>query len=198
MKYLKLPEAEVLNRLFDYNPHTGDLTRKTTIVTHAKKGDVIKQKDAKGYLKVRVGGTRFSVHRIIYKMYYGDEDRGRQIDHINGVRDDNRILNLRLVDQSTNQKNSYLRSDNKSGHVGVFQTPFNTWVSYIQSSKKYQCLGTFKTKEGAIKARKSAEKMLSFSERHGRKKRNTNSNRDSRTPNQARTPLLAQQQSAHV
>ena len=170
MKYLKLPERERLHELFKYNSKTGDLIRKTTIKAHAKKGDIIKQKDSKGYLKTRVDGTRYSVHRLIYKMYYGVEDVSKQIDHINGIRDNNRIKNLRLVEQSENQKNSFLRKDNKTGSVGVFKTSFNSWTAYIQANKKYNHLGTFKTKEDAVKARKKAERMLSFSKRHGEKK----------------------------
>lgn len=134
--------------------------------TQVDKSELITAKDYKGYLKVRVGDKKYPVHRIIYKMVYNKEDVKKQIDHINGVRDDNRIINLRLVEQKENQRNASLRKDNTSGVVGVYKTKHNTWLAYISAKP----LGTFKTKVEAMNARKKAEEKMGYTNRHGKKR----------------------------
>jgi transcriptional regulator CtsR len=47
------------------------------------------------------------VHRIIWESVYGPIPEGMQINHINGVKDDNRIANLELVTPSENTKHAY-------------------------------------------------------------------------------------------
>ena len=61
---------------------------------------------------------KYYAHRLAWFIYYGEWPKN-QIDHINGVRTDNRIKNLRSVTVSENRKNAKLRIDNKSGRVGV-------------------------------------------------------------------------------
>jgi|GEM_PF-4016083 len=58
-----------------------------------------------GYASVKISGIRYMVHRLLWKVYTGHDPRG-VIDHINGVRDDNRICNLRDVSPSVNSMNA--------------------------------------------------------------------------------------------
>lgn len=97
-----------------------------------------------GYIaiKFRLGGhgVCISAHRIVWVMHYGQWPE-KQIDHINRIRDDNRIENLREVTATENRKNSarcrvfpYVLNGNCSGfsaqvkvgerniHLGVFDT----------------------------------------------------------------------------
>ncbi len=58
------------------------------------------------YTRVKIGGIRYPVHRIVWEMFYGPIPDNMFIDHINGVKHDNRIENLRLA---TNQQNQFNR-----------------------------------------------------------------------------------------
>lgn len=132
----------------------------------ADRSELITAKDYKGYVKVRIGDKKYPVHRIVFKMIWNKEDTKKQIDHINGVRDDNRINNLRLVDQKDNQRNASLRKDNTTGITGVHKTRHNTWLAYISN----KTLGTFKTKGDAVKVRKEAEEKMGYTNRHGKQR----------------------------
>jgi hypothetical protein len=56
-----------------------------------------------GYLQTEIKGKQFKVHRLVWLLYYGDWPNG-QIDHINKVKTDNRVTNLR-AGNSVNQHN---------------------------------------------------------------------------------------------
>lgn len=56
-----------------------------------------------GYYEGRVNGTHFYAHRVVFFLTYGYWPK--QVDHINGVRDDNNPLNLREADHTTNAQN---------------------------------------------------------------------------------------------
>lgn len=66
-----------------------------------------------GYLRASIQGKSYSIHILIYETFVGKIPRGYVIDHINGIRDDNRLENLRCVTQSENMYNAQ-----KNGHKG--------------------------------------------------------------------------------
>jgi len=91
-----------------------------------------------------------------------------QIDHINHVRDDNRIINLREVTHSENHKNRTKQSNNTSGVTGVhWLEEKERWQAYIKGDDKKIHLGTFKNKNDAISARKEAEIKYNYHSNHG-------------------------------
>ncbi|WPZ30721.1 HNH endonuclease signature motif containing protein [Sulfitobacter sp. OXR-159] len=121
-----------------------------------------------GYLCGTVFKKRLLAHRVIWALVNG-EWPADQIDHINGVRSDNRIVNLRSVSRSENMKNQKRPSDNSSGHTGVYwfaQT--SRWTAQITKNRKTICLGYFKDLDQAVAARKKAEQELGFHVNHGR------------------------------
>lgn len=91
------------------------------------------------------------------------------IDHINGIKDDNRIANLRQVSDEENARNKKRHFRNKSGVMGVtWSKADKKWRVRIGVSGKYKCLGSFHSLEEAISVRKKAEHDLGYHENHGR------------------------------
>lgn len=80
------------------------------------------------------------------------------VDHINGIKHDNRKNNLRVVTRSQNNMNRSISSNNKSGCTGVFWLENrNKWWAYIGINHKNINLGYYSNYEDAVKARKNAE-----------------------------------------
>lgn len=131
----------------------------------AKPGAIAGSPNGDGYLRVRVNGRQFRVHRIVWLMTFGKWPVG-QIDHINGIRHDNRIENMREVDAQGNQRNQHIRPDNTSGVTGVVLER-GLWAARIKVDGKKFRLGRFKTKDEAAAARKAAEIVLGFHPNHG-------------------------------
>ena len=111
----------------------------------------------------------YKAHRILWKIKYGYDPVG--IDHINGNRIDNRLINLREADQLENMKNVCIQKSNTSGFVGVsWNKAKNAWDARIECNKKIYRLGRFKNKEDAIRARKDAEVKHGFHPNHGKER----------------------------
>lgn len=95
------------------------------------------------------------MHRLIMNT-----PDGKDTDHINRNRLDNRRSNLRIVDRTTNNFNTGLYSHNTSGHKGVgWHKAAGKWVARIQYRGKTIHLGCFNDIKNAISARKLAEEQ---------------------------------------
>lgn len=74
-----------------------------------------------GYLRVFLQGRFYFVHRVVWLAFHGDVPEGLFLDHINGDRQDNRIVNLRVVTKQENAMNRKRANCNsKSGVRGVY------------------------------------------------------------------------------
>lgn len=82
-------------------------------------GSTVGSLNGSGYWQTTIDGDMFAVHRLIYQMFFGGIPEGLIIDHINGIRSDNRIENLRTVPFSLNARNQKKRKTNTTGHTGV-------------------------------------------------------------------------------
>lgn len=121
-----------------------------------------------GYRQICLKGKRTKEHRFVWLMHYGEWPK-RNIDHINGITDDNRIENLRLADHDENAKNSKRSNCNSSGYTGVcWHGRQKKWTARICVNYKEIHIGTFETKQSAIDARKAAEIEYGFHKNHGR------------------------------
>lgn len=70
---------------------------------------------ATGYMRIRIGEKFDYIHRLVWEHVNGPIPKGMHIDHINGVRDDNRIENLRLVTPKENmQHREFLKRQRKN------------------------------------------------------------------------------------
>ena len=151
--------AEYLRSVLHYDPATGIFTRKVSTSTNAKVGAVAGCRGGRGYLRIQLQGRKYLAHRLAWLYVYGEwpED---QLDHINRNRSDNRRANLREVTNKQNLQNAGKRSDNTSGHPGIYwHKQRSKWVARIMHNQKHIHLGCFNTLEEAISARKAAEKL---------------------------------------
>ena len=120
----------------------------------------------KGYKQGAIFGKRYYAHRIIWLCLYGSfQEQG--IDHINGIKDDNRKENLREISNKENQKNKRMDPCNTSGYKGVsWHEPTKKWRAVISIENKQKLIGLFETKEEAFVAYASEAEKLGFTRRH--------------------------------
>ena len=124
--------------------------------------------DVAGYRWAKVNKIRYAVSHLVWLYVHGDWPDG-EIDHVNGVRDDNRIGNLRDVSRLIQVKNAKKRKDNSSGVNGVsWNKACSKWWAYIDVDKKRIDLGYYADKAKAAAKRRMAEVIYGgFTERHG-------------------------------
>jgi hypothetical protein len=114
----------------------------------------------RGYSKVMFRGVHYKVHRVVWALHRGCWPRD-QIDHINGVRSDNRIENLREADNSMNAENKRgPQANNRCGLLGVWPRPAGRYAAQIESHGRAHWLGTFDTPEEAHQAYLTAKRQL--------------------------------------
>ena len=122
---------------------------------------------AGGYILTSVFNKTYSVHRIIWLMQTGEWPN--EIDHINGIRSDNRWCNLRNADRREQTKNTCRRCDNTSGVTGVTRhKQMGKWYARINVKGKQIDLGYYENFNDAVMARKRAEQKYGFHPNHGR------------------------------
>lgn len=102
-----------------------------------------------GYIRIKLNGCNYAAHRLAWLFSYGVWPKN-EIDHINGVRDDNRLCNLREATHAENLQNCIHRRVNKHGLRGVSkQTCSKKWAATITANGRKHHLGTFATPEEA-------------------------------------------------
>jgi hypothetical protein len=140
--------AERLRELMDYDPETGVFTRRVHAGARGRgrAGDVAGSVDDKGYIRIVVDGRRRLAHRLAW-LYVTGEWPAEQIDHISGVRDDNRMCNLREATHAENCRNAKRRSG-RTGFKGVVPRG-NRYIARIKKGGRCIHLGTFETPEAA-------------------------------------------------
>lgn len=151
------PDIHVLRSAFAYDPDTGHIT--WTIYRGPRvPGDMAGYRHEEGYRYIRFGPSSYSAHRLAWIMHHGTAiPNGMQIDHANGIRDDNRASNLRLAAGSENLWNRKASARSTSGFKGVcFHKPSGLWAARIRAKGKTYSLGYFKTAEQAHEAYKAA------------------------------------------
>lgn len=132
-----------LKEILDYNPDTGVFTWKCSRHNRVKIGSEAGYKH-NGYICIEIDGRSLKAHRIAYAFQNGCMPVDMEIDHINGIKSDNRICNLRCSSISSNECNKALQKNNTSGVKGVYfrEEPPN-WRAIITKSGKRYHLGYF-------------------------------------------------------
>lgn len=157
--YFKLSAFE-LREMLEYDPETGSMHWKVRPQTHFKNFGACKSWNTRnagkptgclmpsGYLAINIRGTPYMAHRLAWAIYYGEF--AGTIDHINRVRHDNRLCNLRACTLSQNQHNRTISPNNSSGFKGVsWHKQKNRWRAYIVVNWKQKSLGLYDTAEEA-------------------------------------------------
>jgi hypothetical protein len=166
-------EPAQLRELLSYDPETGDLTwlprgeemfsrRRSWLMWNTRfAGKPAFRTACHGYWAGLVFRKKFKAHRVAWALHYGRWPTA-VIDHINGDPLDNRIGNLRDVEQSENLKNMRIKRAHSSGVLGVYRN-YNRWVAHIGRTR----IGFFATRDEAVSARKAAERAHGYHPEHG-------------------------------
>ena len=157
-----------LKDVINYSPNTGDIIA-TASRGRVKQGDVLGSLDKGGYVVLRIDNREYKGHRIAWFYTHGEWPNG-QMDHINHIKNDNRLKNIRVVSDAENKKNLALSKDNTSGITGVYWfKPAKLWKAQINVNGKGKVLGYFKNRLDAAECRKKAEVSLGYHVNHGAK-----------------------------
>ena len=131
---------ELVKELFEYRD--GELYRKVANSNRVKIGDKVGTVNNLGYLCTQINGKIYKNHRLIFLMFKGYLPK--YIDHINGIKTDNRIENLRECTSSQNNLNRKQRSNNTSGVKGVmWHKRDKKWEVRMQINGKYKYFGRY-------------------------------------------------------
>ena len=151
-----------------YDPETGYFTWLRVNCNRIHIGNIagsLNKND--GYIQISVNKNKVRAHRLAF-LYMTGKFPGHEIDHINHIRHDNRLVNLREATDLDNSRNKYRSLKNTSGVIGVFWNKARgKWVAFIYINNKNLKLGSFFNKQEAINARKEAERIYGFHENHG-------------------------------
>ena len=150
--------AELVREYLNYDPDTGVFTWRKKSSPKSVVGAVAGDAKPNGYRTIQLLGCRNFAHRLAWFYVYGVWPK-HHIDHINGVRDDNRIANLRDVTQQHNVHNerkprrgnpylgvSYSKdrdkylaqiyANGKAKNLGRYDTPEEAYAVYIEAKRK--------------------------------------------------------------
>ena len=132
------------------------------------KGMAAGYRNSRGYIQVKADTHLLYAHRLAWLHFYG-EWPADQIDHINGIRDDNRIVNLRDVSQQVNAQNQRkarrpaVPSSFNTGLLGTYLCRKRwVFVAQIQNpiTRRQIRLGCFATADDAHQAYLEAKRRL--------------------------------------
>jgi HNH endonuclease/AP2 domain len=146
-----LISAEQLRDLVDYDPTTGVFTWKARKVMNEYvaswntryAGTVINNVGATGYAIITIAKRYYRAHRLAWLYVHGTWPSGH-LDHINRIRTDNRIENIRPATVTENMWNAGVRSDNTSGRKGVgWDKSRRKWTARARINGVVKHLGRF-------------------------------------------------------
>lgn len=142
---------ERLLEVLRYEPDTGLFYRKVSTTNNVKVGDIAGTSDNNGYIGISIDGSKYKAHRLAWFYTQGQWPSGI-IDHINRIKFDNRIANLRDVADNVNSQNQGLpHKDSKTGFLGV-TFGRGRYIAQIMINGKVKRLGGYRTPEEAHEA----------------------------------------------
>lgn len=163
----KTSNFDFLFEYLRYNETKGEFTwikrPNKNIHLHTRAGT----KNSAGYRVISLFGKRYLEHRLAWFFVHGEMPK-HEIDHINQIRDDNRISNLRQVTRSENQRNK-TRKDSRVDEVGIWWCRRRKrYIAEISLNGKKVYQKSFTDIDEAISARKAKALELGFHDNHGK------------------------------
>lgn len=139
--------AKALKLRLSYDPETGQFVRLSTLNARHRVGVAPGTAHSAGYRVIGLDGKNYKAHRLAWLYVYGEWPAG-ELDHINGIKTDNRISNLRIATRSENTSNRFrARADNRLGILGVSRVG-NRYIARFRD----RYLGIFRSPEEAQQA----------------------------------------------
>lgn len=156
--------AERLREVLHYDPETGVFTWAISPSRRAPVGSVAGTLNKRwGYVYISIGSKLYRACRLAWLWVHGVWPDG-DVDHKNGVRNDDRVSNLRDVSRGVNMQNQRIaKTNNKSGFLGVSRARGareRPWFSRIKSDGKVKPLGYYATPEEAHQAYLAAKRKM--------------------------------------
>ena len=152
----RYPSLAEVQKLLRVDEETGNLYWKVNRKARIKAGDVAGHITKQGYIRVTVLSQRIFAHHIVWAIVNGRWAKD-QIDHINGVKLDNRPCNLREATAADNSKNICISVRNTSGYKGVSWVPhLSKWKSELTVGGKRIYLGCHECKQRAAQVYEEA------------------------------------------
>ena len=174
-KYEKL-DQEMLKSLVSYDGETGVFRWKWNKGASLRRnmqytGKCCGHMDKDGYRVLTLVGHNYLAHKLAF-LYINGAWPDKEIDHIDGVRENNAFSNLRMVSRHENKRNMKQYANNSSGICGVgWHKQKNKWRSYASDETgKFRHLGLFDCFDDAVAARNAASREWGYTERHGKEK----------------------------
>jgi hypothetical protein len=156
----KMVTQQQLKDVLNYNPATGIFTWAKTRSSRSKMGKIAGTKSNRdGRIYIRINNIRYTSYRLAWLYVYGYWPI-KYIDHINGIKDDNRICNLREATHSENLQNQPSVKANGKLLGTYYNKNSKKWHSQITKNKKQYHLGSFNTEQEAHQAYLAAKIKL--------------------------------------
>lgn len=153
--------ADHLREVLGYDPLTGLFTWRQSLRGPRSAGRLAGCVDRKGYIVICIDGVSCMAHRLAF-LYMTGEWPDALVDHVDGVKGNNRWANLRASDSVLNAQNRRKpRSGNTAGALGVsWHKRRRRFRAEITVSGRCHWLGWFKDREEAAAAYLSAKRRL--------------------------------------
>lgn len=156
-----------LKDLLHYDPDTGEFYWLKKVLKDTVKIKRAGSKYKSGYRFIKIGKKYYPEHRLVWLYVYGNFP-DKDIDHINHIKDDNRLCNLREVTHAQNMKNLPLAKNNSSGVSGIYWCKTKgKYISQIKLNGKRIYQRSFHDINEAISQRKAKLLELGFHPNHG-------------------------------
>ena len=152
--------VERLREVLSYDHETGEFFWRVSLRNRTLPGDKAGYMNDQGYMLCVIDQQKIRLHRAAWAIYYGTMPEGH-LDHINGVRHDNRIENLRIATASENMQNTALRKNSTTKVKGIhLRKDTGKYSASITVNGVTHWLGCFDNISDAKRARLEAENTL--------------------------------------
>lgn len=171
----ELPTAGLVRQILDYDPETGEFRWKKRTPDMFPSGNTSSEAICQawnkrfagksagchcdGYLKIKIKNKKYFGHRIAWLFIHGEWPM-EDIDHINCIKSDNSLSNLREATRAENSRNRGVNLNNISGYKGVHRRDNGKWHAQITHCRKVYVLGDFSNVEDAAAAYERAAKNM--------------------------------------